>query len=166
VFGFDFQFLLAGLTDPVVLSIDKRVVVDAFAVVIRTDITFHAPVILPRIRYLFSVDFPASDHRPTLTAYLNQVLHVIPIELQSVVPPGHLEPNLSRQIRGRIFDLSRNLPPSRFNARYVCFHCDGNVSSVTPRCQGRFQMLSFRIPARVCLSQVFLQPGFLIHDLL
>jgi hypothetical protein len=50
VFGFDFQFLLAGLTDPVVLSVDKRVVMDAFAVVIRTDVTFHAPLILPRIR--------------------------------------------------------------------------------------------------------------------
>ena len=61
MFGFDFQFLLAGLTDPVVLSVDKRVVMDAFAVVIRTDVTFHAQALLPRIRYPFSVDFPDAD---------------------------------------------------------------------------------------------------------
>jgi hypothetical protein len=57
VFGFDFQLLFAGLTDPVVLTVDKRVVVDAFAIVIRADITFHAGFILAPIRCLFFVDF-------------------------------------------------------------------------------------------------------------
>ena len=41
VFGFDLQLFFAGFANPVVLAIDKGVVVDAFAVVFGAEITLH-----------------------------------------------------------------------------------------------------------------------------
>jgi len=41
VFGFDLELLLAGFANPVVLAIDKRVVVDALAVVVCAQIALH-----------------------------------------------------------------------------------------------------------------------------
>jgi hypothetical protein len=46
VLCFDFELLLARLADPEVFSLDKGVVVDSFAVVIRTEITFHEGILL------------------------------------------------------------------------------------------------------------------------
>jgi hypothetical protein len=34
VFGFDFQFFLAGFANPVMLSVDEGVIVDALAVIL------------------------------------------------------------------------------------------------------------------------------------
>ena len=41
VLGFDPEFLLAGFANPVMFTVDKGVVVDAFAVVVRAEIAFH-----------------------------------------------------------------------------------------------------------------------------
>ena len=41
MFGFDLQLLFALLTNPVVLSVDERVVVNTFAVVFSANIAFH-----------------------------------------------------------------------------------------------------------------------------
>jgi hypothetical protein len=47
VFCFDFQFLFAGFADPTMLAVDEGVIVDAFAVILCTDIAFHTNEILP-----------------------------------------------------------------------------------------------------------------------
>jgi hypothetical protein len=41
VFRFDFQFFLAGFANPVVLAVDKRVVVDPLTVIFRAQIALH-----------------------------------------------------------------------------------------------------------------------------
>ena len=41
MFGFDFELLLAGLADPMVLTVNERVVMDASAVVVRAQIALH-----------------------------------------------------------------------------------------------------------------------------
>jgi hypothetical protein len=41
VFSFDFQFFLAGFANPVVLSVDEGVIVNALAVILGAKITFH-----------------------------------------------------------------------------------------------------------------------------
>jgi hypothetical protein len=46
VFGFDLELFLAGLADPMVLPVNERVVVDAFAVVVRAQIALHHEGIL------------------------------------------------------------------------------------------------------------------------
>jgi hypothetical protein len=46
VFCFDFELLFTRLADPVVFSLDKGVVVDSFAVIIRAEITFHEGILL------------------------------------------------------------------------------------------------------------------------
>jgi hypothetical protein len=42
VFRFDFEFLLAGFANPVVLAIDKSVVVDPLTVIFRAQIALHS----------------------------------------------------------------------------------------------------------------------------
>lgn len=42
MFRFDFEFLLAGLADPVVFSFNEGVVVDSLSVVFGAQITFHS----------------------------------------------------------------------------------------------------------------------------
>ena len=39
--SFNFQFLFAGFTNPVMFSIDEGVVVDAFSVIFGADVTLH-----------------------------------------------------------------------------------------------------------------------------
>ena len=41
MFGFDFELLLAGFANPVVLAFDECVVVDSLAVVFSAEITLH-----------------------------------------------------------------------------------------------------------------------------
>jgi hypothetical protein len=41
VLCFDLQLLLAGFTNPVMLSIDEGVIVDTFPVIVGTQIAFH-----------------------------------------------------------------------------------------------------------------------------
>lgn len=41
MFGFDLELLLAGFANPVVFAVNERVVVDAFAVVVRAQIALH-----------------------------------------------------------------------------------------------------------------------------
>jgi hypothetical protein len=41
VFGFDLQFLLAGLANPVVFSFDEGVIVNTEAVVVSAKVAFH-----------------------------------------------------------------------------------------------------------------------------
>jgi hypothetical protein len=41
VFSFDLQLLLAGFANPVMFPLDEGVVVDTFAVVVRTEIALH-----------------------------------------------------------------------------------------------------------------------------
>jgi hypothetical protein len=62
MFRFDFQLLLAGFANPVMFSVDEGVVVDAFAVVVWTDIAFHTDAILPYLRLLFLCGF-AQDYQ-------------------------------------------------------------------------------------------------------
>ena len=46
MFGFDLEFLLAGFADPMVLTVNERVVVNALAVVVRAQIALHHSGIL------------------------------------------------------------------------------------------------------------------------
>jgi hypothetical protein len=41
MFRFDFQFFLAVFANPVVLAVDKRVVVDPLTVIFRAQIALH-----------------------------------------------------------------------------------------------------------------------------
>jgi hypothetical protein len=43
MFGFDFELLLAGFANPEMFAVDERVVMDAFAVVVGTEVTLHTP---------------------------------------------------------------------------------------------------------------------------
>jgi hypothetical protein len=51
VFCFNFQLFLAGFTNPVMLALDKSVVMDAFAVVVRAEITLHAVILQRRLAF-------------------------------------------------------------------------------------------------------------------
>jgi len=42
MFCFDLEFLLAGLADPMVFAVDKRVIVDAGAVILGAKIALHS----------------------------------------------------------------------------------------------------------------------------
>ena len=61
MFRFDFQFFLTGFANPVVFSIDEGVIVDAFAVVVRTEIAFHTNAILSYLRLHFFGGFAEDD---------------------------------------------------------------------------------------------------------
>jgi hypothetical protein len=41
VFCFDLQLLFAGFADPVMFTVDEGVIVDAFTVIVGTQIAFH-----------------------------------------------------------------------------------------------------------------------------